>query len=72
MIAPRAVRFIFLTFGLLLLALAFLDIYRGQLHGWSGRLWLLRSRDPLKFWIASLLLVGLLAGWIAFAMLLAQ
>ena len=70
MIQPRTVRLLFLAFGVLLLVLASADIYRGRLHGWSGQLWLRRSRDPVKFWVASLLLVALLAGWIAFAMLI--
>ena len=69
MIQPRTIRLMFLTFGILLLILASADIYRGRLHGWSGQLWLRRCQDPVKFWVASLLLVALLAGWITFAML---
>ena len=70
MIQPRTVRLVFLAFGALLLLFACTDICRGRLHGWSGQLWLLRSSDPVKFWLASVLLIGLLAGWIAFAFLL--
>ena len=70
MIQPRTIRLVFLAFGILLLILASADICRGRLHGWSGQLWLRRCKDPLKFWVASLLLVALLAGWITFAMML--
>ena len=69
MISPRALRFIFVSSGVLLLVLACIDVYRGRLHGWSGHLWLLRSRDPLKFWVAALFLMSLLVGWIALAVL---